>query len=161
MVAQYTRWVRWMGLPARVVAAVLALSGCGAEPTTAVLLKLEIKTIDRPFFANIEWFGPGGRINLTDSRIPAIGNFPLKGNALGSVYVELGDAEPPGPRRVLVKGNVDSNVFWGTARVTLVKDQVVEHTLVLTTGLIPDADGDTVPDDIDDCANEDDRLKCP
>jgi hypothetical protein len=150
-----------MGLSTGVAGVVLSVSGCGPEPTTAVLLKLEIRTIDRPFFANIEWFGPSGRINLRDPRIPAIGNFPLKGNALGSVYVELGDTEPPGPRRALVKGNIDADVYWGTARITLVKDQVVEHTLVLTKGPIPDADGDTVPDDIDDCSNEDDRVKCP
>lgn len=150
-----------MGLSAQAVSAVLAFSSCGTEPATAVLLKIEIKTIDRPFFANIEWFGPNGRINLRDPRIPAIGNFPLKGNSLGSVYVELGDTERPGPRRALIKGNVDADVFWGTARVTLAKEQVVEHTLVLMKGPIPDADGDTVPDDIDDCSNEDDRVKCP
>ena len=150
-----------MRLPTGLMGLALLLAGCGEESATAVFLKLEIETVDRPFFVNIEWFGPNGRINLRDSRIPAIGNLPLKGRALGSAYIEPGDNEPLGPRRALVKGSIDKDVYWGAERVTFVDGQVVEQTIVLKSIPIPDADGDTVPDAIDECANGDDRVKCP
>ena len=140
----------------------LSLAACGgADDATAVLLSIEAEGSARPFTATLDWLGPDGSI-LAEQPVPQQGVFPLADRVLATVRIKAG-AEPPGERRALVQGRIDaSRFFWGAARVTMRAGEVVDATVILRESMLEpfDADDDRIPDVIDDCDGEDDRLGC-
>ena len=122
-------------------------------------LNIQILTPARPFTVKLDWLGPDGVI-IEGHNIPEDGVFSMSGTELATVYIELGKGVPPGRRRALVLGrNGDDQGFWGAEIVNMVKDQVVERTITLMKKPLEDADGDLIPDKIDECPG-DDKLGC-
>lgn len=146
-----------------VLLAVPGLAGCGEPPVTAVVLRLQAESAgaDRPFTVALDWLGSGPAGTLfRGRRIPEVGTLRRNGRELETIFIQRGATHPPGPRRALVKGRIDTLFFWGAARTALTEGQVVEVPLVLTLRPFEDGDGDGVPDVLDECPGADDYLGC-
>jgi formylglycine-generating enzyme required for sulfatase activity len=102
-----------------------------------------------PDYLRLAWLDEHGFIDR-ERRVPGSGTLKHEGATLGTLEIAL--ARGNGLRRVLVaRGFVgDVAVAEGAVRVD-VRGEVVAATLTLTSGLLPDTDGDGIPDVVDDC----------
>jgi hypothetical protein len=124
------------------VAAALALVACRSTPTT-VLLRIEAATgLPYPDELRLSVHADEGRV---------VGDEKLAAAALPGEVV-LYPRQSSGALRILVRARSQGGpVGEGTTTAVLEAGRQVRATLVVRPGALPDADGDGVPDTIDNC----------
>jgi len=124
--------------------ALLALAaGCGGPSSGLTINVVAGSDVVRPDALSVSWISDRGTIYERD-RIPVASDGPL-----ASIFIEL-DRSDSSDRRVLIRGvgpGAASSI--GAIRI---REAVANQTLLVTLrAMMPDADGDGIPDVIDDC----------
>lgn len=133
----------------RACALVLLLAAC--SPSSSVRVRISLAADAEAYAAGpamLSIYTPRGRI--VDGRT-------LTGTLPGDVLVLLANGQREARALVIVMN--DSGIAEGVGETQLVDHQVDEIDLTLDTTPLPDADGDGVPDQIDDCPTIPDPLQ--
>lgn len=138
--------VSWIFVKSPVyLALMLGLLSCKSVPTSVLLHVEPASGLPPPDELLLTVFTPTG-VAVADRRLPATGQPTLPED------VVLYPAETSGTLRLLVRALVSSaSVGEGATQVELRAKEQVSATILVTPGLLPDADGDKVPDTIDNC----------
>ncbi len=130
------------------LAAVVALIGCSDGTPTSILLQIRaVQGVD-PDELRLSVFALSGAA-IEQRRVPAEGPAHLPGELV------LYPAGPASALRIQVRGLRGGQVVGeGVTKVQVIQDQQVRAEVLLQSGLLPDVDGDGVPDAIDNCLNQ-------
>jgi hypothetical protein len=132
------------------VVAALAWS-CGAGHSAhGVLLDVQLAGPGpRPRTVLLTWIEPA-RIAFVDQPVLTPDPSVSDDRRLGTVFVETEGRA--GPRRAILRGLVNGNVEWeGAARLDAPATGRSTVLISLVARRLPDADGDGLPDQVDDC----------
>ncbi len=129
------------------LAAVVALIGCSDGTPTSILLQIRaVQGVD-PDELRLSVFARSGAA-IEQRRVPAKGPAQLPGELV------LYPAASASALRIQVRGLRGGQVVGeGVTKVQVVQEQQVRVEVLLQSGLLPDLDGDGVPDAIDNCLN--------
>ncbi len=131
--------------------AVLIAAACSkSQPATVLLSIRNGGTATVPDGVRLNVYGTRGPL-FGEARLPAQGTLiPTSASVLGTIVIYLKDTD--GQVRFEAHGIGGSETLsQGTARCTPEAGRQVAADLVLQPGTMPDADGDRLPDTIDNC----------
>jgi hypothetical protein len=135
------------------IAAAVATAGCGPTParSTSLYLTVEIASgAAPPDELRISVYGDQGAL-FADGRLPSIGALqPQSATTLGTVTIYL--PATTGHARIDVRGLMGGLAHLeGATEADVLRDRQLPVTVTLQGAALPDADGDGVPDQIDNC----------
>jgi hypothetical protein len=133
--------------------ALLALGGCSVKALDATGVRIDVTTDDpalRPWRYQLQWLDEDRR--LLTATVPESGRLSEDPGASASIFIQL-DPHQVGPRRVVARGLRDGAlVSLGAVRVTALANKWTAVLLVTSQpSKVPDADGDEIPDVVDNC----------
>lgn len=132
----------------------LALTGCQRDQLGTTGVQVDMLTDDARLYATsfmLTWLDE--RERLFDVRVPEQGTIDEVQAPAVSVFVAL-EPSRVGQRRILVRGYRDETnlVSWATARIATGPHVWLQLGVKMQpAATLPDKDGDTLPDPIDNC----------
>jgi hypothetical protein len=139
-----------------VLAGTMALAACRSDPLGPTGVQVDILTEESRLFATsftLSWMDEANQ--LFQTRVPEVGYIDEEHAPAVSVFIA--QPEKVGMRRVLVRGYRDdvNPVSEGAARLVTVRGVWSQLGLLMfPTGSLPDQDGDSLPDSVDNCPRE-------